>query len=574
MKKALKVASIILLACFLTGSLFVSCKTEIEYETLTFNSNGGSAVTTQQIEKGKTATEPKAPTRPGYEFDDWYIDSEFNNSFEFTKDINENTILYAKWNTAPFKLTFSSADGTENLPADQTINYDIIKTATEPETDPTRLGYEFKGWYTDSEFNTSFNFATPITEDITVYAKWKATPFKLTFSSADGTENLPADQTINYDIIKTATEPETDPTRLGYEFDDWYTDSEFNTSFDFATPVTEDTTVYAKWIAKNVDSATYGDYTYSVTNSKATITKYNGGDTSITIPSKIGGFNVTTIGERAFYNCANIISVTIPDSVTTIGDKAFYYCSELTSINIPNSVTSIGNYAFYRCVKLTSSIIIPEGVTTISDHAFYYCSELTSINIPDSVTSIGNSAFSNCSGLNSINIPDLVTSIGNMAFYNCTGLTEVTKGNSVTSIGDKTFSHCSELTSINIPDSVTSIGNSAFYYCSKLTSITIPNSVITIGDKAFYNCSELTSITIPDSVTSIGEKAFYYFSKITSITIPNSVTSIGSKAFYNSGMGVTTNINCYCTEENKPDGWVDGWYSDHVEVTWSYTDPE
>ncbi|NCC19273.1 MAG: leucine-rich repeat domain-containing protein, partial [Bacteroidia bacterium] len=233
-------------------------------------------------------------------------------------------------------------------------------------------------------------------------------------------------------------------------------------------------------------------------------------------------------------------AVSIPDSVlfnnnyykvTSIGDRAFWYCYSLSSITIPNSVTSIGYNAFYRCTSLTS-ITIPNSVTSIGDYAFENCSGLTSITIPNSVTSIGNNAFENCTGLTSITIPNSVTSIGNGAFYRCSGLTSVTIPNSVPSIGYRAFDGCTGLTSITIGNSVTSIGGDAFAGCSGLTSITIPNSVTSIGGSAFWGCSGLTSITIGNSVTLIEPSTFSECSGLTSITIPNSVTSIGGGAFY------------------------------------------
>jgi len=193
---------------------------------------------------------------------------------------------------------------------------------------------------------------------------------------------------------------------------------------------------------------------YRVSNGKATITDCileNRAD--VVIPSIIGEYPVTSIGDYAFYSCESLRNVTIPNSVTSIGDDAFYSCKSLTSVTIPNSVTSIG------------------------DDAFAYCSSLTSVTIPNSVTSISNSAFAACSSLTSVTIP-----------------------NSVTSIGDYAFRGCSSLTSVTIPDSVTGIGNSAFAGCSSLTSVTIPDSVTRISD-AFHNCSSLTSVYILGSKT-------------------------------------------------------------------------
>lgn len=68
---------------------------------------------------------------------------------------------------------------------------------------------------------------------------------------------------------------------------------------------------------------------------------YKGSYPIVHIPS-----NVTIIGDKAFYSCSRLTSITIPDSVTSIGNYSFYGCRELTSVTIGNSITSIGNYAF------------------------------------------------------------------------------------------------------------------------------------------------------------------------------------------------------------------------------------
>ena len=273
------------------------------------------------------------------------------------------------------------------------------------------------------------------------------------------------------------------------------------------------------------DSVVYSGNTYIVISIGNRAFYYCGGLTSVTI-----GNSVTSIGDWAFYDCSGLTSVTIGNSVTSIGDCAFDGCSGLTSVTIPNSVTSIGGYAFAYCSGLTS-VTIGNSVTSIEDNAFAYCSGLTSVTIPNSVTSIGYRAFSNCSGLTSVTIGNSVTSIGRDAFWGCSGLTSVTIPDSVVSIGVEAFYGCSGLTAVTIGNSVTSIGNYAFYGCSGLTSVTIPNSVTSIGYRAFSNCSGLTSVTIGNSVTSIGNVAFQSCSGLTSVTIGNSVTSIGNGAF-------------------------------------------
>ena len=272
---------------------------------------------------------------------------------------------------------------------------------------------------------------------------------------------------------------------------------------------------------------------YIISDGSVTITDCNTSvKGALEIPETLGEYPVTSIGNRAFYECRNLTSIKIPEGVTSIGSEAFRDCSSLTSIQIPKGVTSsIGPYTFSGCSSLRS-IEIPEGITDIGSFAFRDCRGLKSIQIPKGVTYIGAYAFFCCSGLTSIQIPERVTSIGTGAFYECSGLTSIKISEKVTSIGNSAFSGCSSLTSIQIPEGVTSIGDSTFYGCSGLTSIKIPEGVTSIGHSAFYGCSGLTSIQIPEGITNIRDGAFSGCSSLTSIQIPERVTSIGNSTFY------------------------------------------
>jgi hypothetical protein len=241
-------------------------------------------------------------------------------------------------------------------------------------------------------------------------------------------------------------------------------------------------------------------------NGTVTITGYTGPGGTGNIPDTINGLPVMAIGDDAFYNCARLTRIAIPDSVTSIGIGAFWECTSLTSVTIPNHVTSIGRGAFNGCASLTN------------------------ITIPDSVTSIGEDAFSDCFSLTSVTLPSRITSIGRLTFQNCLCLTSVTIPDSVTGIGDLAFDDCTSLANITIPDSVTSIGGWAFGSCHSLTSVTIPSHLTSIAGFAFSGCG-LIHLTIPDGVTSIGWGAFSVCTSLTNATIPNSVTSIGDHAF-------------------------------------------
>ena len=246
--------------------------------------------------------------------------------------------------------------------------------------------------------------------------------------------------------------------------------------------------------SKIVNKDGYLFYTYNGVNY---LVNYVGNDTELTLPESYNGENYV-INDYAFYNNHKITSVTIPDSVTSIGEDAFYGCANI--IQIENGVHYVDKWVV-DCDTSVSSVTLRENTVGIADSAFEDCKSLTSVTIPNSVTSISSYAFYECDSLTSIIIGDRVTSIGEDAFAHCTSLTSINIPNSVTSIGDHAFYNCTSLTSITIPDSVKSIGNYAFYNCTSLTSITIPNSVTSIDNHAFYNCTSLTSITFADTST-------------------------------------------------------------------------
>ena len=250
-------------------------------------------------------------------------------------------------------------------------------------------------------------------------------------------------------------------------------------------------------------------FTISDDGTYAEVTYCNGQATEVVIPDTYEGLPVTSIGERAFYSCSFLTSVTIPESVTSIGNNAFEACNSLTSITIPESVTSIGQYAFYGSDLM--SVTIPEDIEIISEGTFLGCDRLTSVTIPDSVTSIGNKAFESCYSLTSVHIPDGVTSIGDEAFRSCESLKSIIIPDGVTSIGKNTFYDCKILTSVTIPDNVTSIGKNAFRSCEILTSVTIGNGVTNIGDTAFYGCYKLVEVINYSSLNiEAGSDAYGY----------------------------------------------------------------
>ncbi|MFO7637119.1 MAG: InlB B-repeat-containing protein [Clostridia bacterium] len=142
------------------------------------------------------------------------------------------------------------------------------ETAVLPDPAPTKEGHDFAGWYADAELASLYDFATSVTDDITIYAKWteqvQPDPITHTVTFASNGGSAIAPQTV--EDGETVVLPDPAPTREGYDFAGWYADAELTTLYVFATPVTDDITIYARWteqvqpdpITHTVTFATYG----------------------------------------------------------------------------------------------------------------------------------------------------------------------------------------------------------------------------------------------------------------------------------------------------------------------------
>ncbi len=162
---------------------------------------------------------------------------------------------------------------------------------------------------------------------------------------------------------------------------------------------------------------------------------------------------------------------TVPNTVDSIVGGAFHHCKHITNVTIAeNSVIHIGQKAFSNCKEL-QSITLPNSLKMILFGAFENCTKLTSIDIPNSVTALGNGVFSE-SGLTSVSIPETITELPYHIFQNCKSLQSVELPNTLTKIDDEAFWGCTALTSVVIPENVFEIGAKAFLDCSALTTIT------------------------------------------------------------------------------------------------------
>ena len=229
------------------------------------------------------------------------------------------------------------------------------------------------------------------------------------------------------------------------------------------------------------------------------------------VPRKLGGKRVKMIADEAFNGSFTGIkeyslvgatwkreknkrlgfeNVVLPRGLERIGARAFLQCADIVSVDIPDSVLDIQSLAFCECKSL-KRVVLPFGIEKIPE-AVFACSGVASVDIPDGVVEIGENAFRDCKSLKSITIPDTVVKIGSTAFEDCIALEKVRLPSKLLSIGYRTFSGCTSLVSIEIPDSIQEIKDQAFWKCERLKIPTLPANV-KVHKSAFQGCARYAS---------------------------------------------------------------------------------
>ena len=143
--------------------------------TVTFSLNGkpGAAPVSQNRYEGEKVSKPSDPTAEGFRFMGWFRDPACEEIYDFDAPIMSNFTLYAKWvgkDVKTYTVKFDLNGHGSKAPADQTVEEN--GTAKWP-NNPTADGWLFKGWYTDKEGKSLYDFADPVTADITLYARWE-----------------------------------------------------------------------------------------------------------------------------------------------------------------------------------------------------------------------------------------------------------------------------------------------------------------------------------------------------------------------------------------------------------------
>ena len=238
--------------------LTIDVKYDLDEHTLTFETNGGSAVNPVTVRHGNAVARPADPTKDKYTFIGWYADPEFTEEYDFATVLEADKTIYAK-----FELTSTPIgdiyvrydvlhikqlpDGTYDL-----ANAEVEHLSAKKDTTVTAVIKDYRATH-HVNVNRTLSKLTgtaiqpymgvdgkPVYTILSVY--YDLDFHTLTFDTMGGSKIAP--ETVRHGL--TVAKPK-DPVNGGYIFDGWYTDKTFRHRYDFSTPLTEDITIYAKW---------------------------------------------------------------------------------------------------------------------------------------------------------------------------------------------------------------------------------------------------------------------------------------------------------------------------------------
>ena len=238
--------------------LTIDVKYDLDEHTLTFETNGGSAINPVTVRHGNAVARPADPTKDKYTFIGWYADPEFTEEYDFATVLEADKTIYAK-----FELTSTPIgdiyvrydvlhikqlpDGTYDL-----ANAEVEHLSAKKDSTVTAVIKDYRATH-HVNVNRTLSKLTgtaiqpykgvdgkPVYTILSVY--YDLDFHTLTFDTMGGSKIAP--ETVRHGL--TVAKPK-DPVNGGYWFDGWYTDKTFRHRYDFSTPLTEDITIYAKW---------------------------------------------------------------------------------------------------------------------------------------------------------------------------------------------------------------------------------------------------------------------------------------------------------------------------------------
>lgn len=564
--------------------LKTSTEGNVDTYTITF-SDGSSTTFTVTNGKdgidgidGKPGEDGHTPTIEIGDNGNWFIDG-------------KDSGVSAYGSASVYTVTLDCQGGT--LPEGSYVRYQVKNGETILDLpEPTKSGYEFQGWFTGLDVNDGqFLTTTPVTKDLTLFAKWKAeseNSFTVTWVNYDG-RIIETDYDVAYGTYpsfdaETPTKPQTESKQ--YNFIGW--------SPDLASVVAD--TVYIAQFEEvdreyvvNFECGEYGSLTqnsfeikYGEFIEEPSLNVQNlpdniifegwtikGSDELIGFPYKVTG-DVTFVAKWGEIEDASS-RLTYYYDETYDGYVVRSYNEDISKparvIKIPETYNNgingekpvVGIEATFRLNQNLEAVSLPNSLKFIGDNAFRD-SLVKKVNLPNSLEKIGAYAFSNSKIVN-LNFYENLMEIEEYAFHNSplsdcdlsqtklvilqkcafskTNINSVKLSNTITTLGEECFRECKSLINFNLTESITTIKAGAFYACESIKEFYIPSSVINIeeGDYntstpgVFQACSNLEKVIIDSNITKIGNVMFRQCESLKDISLPNTIKIIGNGAF-------------------------------------------
>ena len=517
--------------------------------------------------------------RPGYDFKGWELNGETVTVVNV--ELLQNITLVANWSATVYEINYqlgtggTTPDGTRltfTVEEENVILDSIV---------PTRPGYNFKGWYTSSDYSEAsviHVINVTILQNITIYAKWELVKFEIKYELGANSDNATNENPITFDVENGNVTLAT-PAKGGYDFTGWYSDPECTkpiTVIDITDiTILQNITIYAKW------SVTNYSITYVLNGGNAHPNKqtYNiEGDPIILEPATRAGYTFVAWHYAEDLSDAPVTTVDLtqckdirlyaewrPNTYTIVYDLAGG-----TAVDNPTTYTSTDGTillltpkksgyifgGFYPLPQQSTNRILTieasrfanlEDGATLRLYAYWltekeaydvesvstgckitqYRGAENHVVVPASlwgspVVTIGAEAFRDRDSILSLTLPDSVKTIEANAFYSCSNMKEIHLGSKLETIGGAAFGHCASLTSLTLPSTVKTITNAAFGGCSSLESLTLPFLDSTLG-YIFGRTSYVGGVSVSQrlSASSASTSTYYIPATLTSVTLTN-----------------------------------------------------
>ena len=548
------------------GNLSYTANWKVNDYTVTFDANGGSVTPTSKTVTYDASYTVPTPTRTGYTFAGWYSGS--TKYTGGTWKTASNTTLTAKW-TANSGIPYVVNHHKQNIAG---TGYDAPEVQNLTGTAGASITPSVKSY---TGFTSPSARTVTVAPDGSLVVDYYYTRNSYTITMVTNGGNTITAITQKYQSALTMP----NATRSGYTFGGWFTNVDLTTAFISTTMPSSNTTVYAYWTEENKPS----DFSYSG-SSTITISGYKGADTTVVVPSYIGGKLVKTVGGSAFANKTTITKVVIPSSVATIESGVFAGCTSLQELNVPfigssqdfGAAYTVQNSTTYPWTTNASGVLSSSNhgnstsseysITATKDITIFFEYKTSSEANCDKLTILKNGTqLAQTSGSTSyvdysvqLNAGDILTfryskdasaslyddcayirNIRACAAYSNFGyFFGTTEKTGTTAVVQNTTTYYIPSSLRKVVSATSGIADYAFENCTMLEEIHVAGADY-IGKNAFKNCTSLKRLNsttngvfnLPEEATEIREYAFYNCSQLVQITTGSDIKNIGQYAF-------------------------------------------